>query len=81
MISSTIWSWAEMCRSLLKAIHQDIDPEDKVSYLDAAISSPTRLMEFVQHRELNTFLQMAIASKVQMLPLTRQLAYLADNSW
>jgi DNA polymerase alpha subunit A len=81
MISSTTWSLTEMCSSLLKIIRQDIDPDDTASHFDAAISSPTRLMEFVQHCELDTFIQMAIASKVQILPLTRQLTNLAGNSW
>ena len=69
--SPTTWSLTEMCRSSLKVTRQDIDPEDRASYLDVAISPPTSLIESVQHCELDTFLQMAITSKVQILPPMR----------
>lgn len=81
MIASTTWSLTEMVASQLKAQRQEIDPDDTALYFDAETSTSERLLEFVQHCELDAFFQMAIASKVQILPLTRQLTNLAGNSW
>ncbi|KEP54793.1 DNA polymerase II [Rhizoctonia solani 123E] len=81
MIQSTSWSLTEMCQSQLKITREDIDPDDTASFFDATVSSPDRLLHFVQHCELDAFLQMALAHKIQMLPLTRQLTNLAGNSW
>lgn len=81
MIASTTWSLSEMVASQLKQQRQDIDPDDTALYFDCETSTPQKLMEFVQHCELDSFFQMSIASKVQILPLTRQLTNLAGNSW
>lgn len=81
MIQSTSWSLTEMCQSQLKIMREDIDPDDTASFFDATVSSPDRLLHFVQHCELDSFLQMGLAHKIQMLPLTRQLTNLAGNSW
>ncbi|KAG9309455.1 hypothetical protein JVU11DRAFT_10424 [Chiua virens] len=81
MISSTTWSLTEMCKTHLKSERQDIDPDDTASYFDGSVSSPDMLMTFVRHCELDAHYEMAIASKVQMLPLTRQLTNLAGNAW
>ncbi|CCM02599.1 uncharacterized protein FIBRA_04702 [Fibroporia radiculosa] len=81
MISSTTWSLTEMCKTHLKSDRQDIDPDDTASYFDSSVSSPERLLTFVRHCELDAHYQMALASKVQILPLTRQLTNLAGNSW
>ena len=81
MISSTTWSMTEMCRTHLKSERQDIDPDDTASYFDGSVGAPDRLLTFVRHCELDAHYQMAIASKVQILPLTRQLTNLAGNSW
>ncbi|KAK0207637.1 hypothetical protein IW262DRAFT_1418425 [Armillaria fumosa] len=81
MIASTTWSLTEMCKTHLKSDRQDIDPDDTASYLDSTVSGPERLMTFVQHCELDAHYHMAIASKVQILPLTKQLTNLAGNSW
>ena len=71
----------EMCKTHLKVERQDIDPDDTASYFDGSVSTPDRLLTFVRHCELDAHLQMAIASKVQILPLTKQLTQLAGNSW
>ncbi|CAE6337459.1 unnamed protein product [Rhizoctonia solani] len=81
MIQSTSWSLTEMCQSQLKIQREDIDPDDTASFFDATVSSPDRLLHFVHHCQLDAFLQMALAHKIQMLPLTRQLTNLAGNSW
>jgi DNA polymerase alpha subunit A len=81
MIASTTWSLTEMCKTHLKSDRQDIDPDDTAAYFDGTVSSPDMLMTFVRHCELDAHYQMAIASKVQVLPLTRQLTNLAGNAW
>ncbi|KAF9469285.1 DNA polymerase alpha catalytic subunit [Collybia nuda] len=81
MIASTTWSLTEMCKTHLNSERQDIDPDDTASYLDGSLSTPDRLLTFVRHCELDAHYQMAIAAKVQMLPLTKQLTNLAGNSW
>lgn len=81
MITSTTWSLTEMCGTHLKIQREDIDPEETASFFDSLAPSPERLMNFVRHCEVDTFFQMAIAAKVQILPLTKQLTNLAGNSW
>ncbi|KAF9219738.1 hypothetical protein BS17DRAFT_760418 [Gyrodon lividus] len=81
MISSTTWSLTEMCKTHLKSDRQDIDPDDTAAYFDGSVSSPDMLITFVRHCELDAHYQMAIGSKVQILPLTRQLTNLAGNAW
>ncbi|KDR67668.1 hypothetical protein GALMADRAFT_146949 [Galerina marginata CBS 339.88] len=81
MISSTTWSMTEMCKTHLSIDREDYDPDDTASKLDGSLSSPEPMLKFVRHCELDAHLQMAIASKVQILPLTKQLTNLAGNSW
>lgn len=81
MISSTTWSLTEMCATHLKAQREDIDPEDIHTYFDHTLSSPDRLIKYIRLCEVDAYFQMAIASRVQMLPLTKQLTNLAGNSW
>lgn len=81
MIASTTWSLTEMCGTHLKLQREDIDPDETASYFDSMAPSPERLLYFVRHCECDTFFQMAIAAKVQILPLTKQLTNLAGNSW
>lgn len=81
MISSNTWSLTEMCATHLKSERQDMDPDDTAGYFDTAVSSPERLMTFVRHCELDAHYQMAIASEVQILQLTKQLTSIAGNSW
>lgn len=81
MISSTTWSLTEMCSSHLKVEHVDIDPDDTADYFDSTAPKPDRLMDFVRHCEADSYFQMAIANKVQALPLTKQLTNLSGNAW
>ena len=81
MIQSTTWSLTEMCQSLLQVQREDIDPEDTAGYFDAFAATPDLLLHFVRHAEVDAYFQMAIASRVQMLALTRQLTNLAGNAW
>jgi DNA polymerase alpha subunit A len=70
-----------MSASQLKISREEIDTEDIPEHLDPTVSGPDRMLHFVQHCEMDAFVQMAIAAKVQILPLTRQLTNLAGNSW
>lgn len=81
MISSTTWSLTEMCGTHLKIAREDVDPEDTPTYFDHTASSPDMLIKFIRLCEVDAFFQMAIAARVQMLPLTKQLTNLAGNSW
>jgi DNA polymerase alpha subunit A len=81
MISSTTWSLTEMCKTHLSSERQEIDTDETAGYFDGSVSSPDRLLNFVKHCELDAHYQMAIASRVQILPLTRQLTNLAGNAW
>lgn len=60
---------------------EDIDPDDTSAYLDRFSPSPDRMIHFVKHCEVDAVFNMALAAKVQILPLTRQLTNLAGNSW
>ncbi|QRW17152.1 DNA polymerase family B [Rhizoctonia solani] len=57
MIQSTSWSLTEMCQSQLKITREDIDPDDTTSFFDATVSSPDRLLHFVQHCNSQTWLE------------------------
>lgn len=81
MIASTTWTMTEMCKTHLNTEREDFDPDDTASKLDGSLSSPGPMLKFVRHCELDAHFQMAIASKVQILPLTKQLTNLAGNSW
>lgn len=81
MISSTTWSMTEMCKTHLNIDREDFDPHETVGKLDGSLTSPNEMIKFVRHCELDAHLQMAIAAKVQILPLTKQLTNLAGNSW
>ncbi|KWU44823.1 hypothetical protein RHOSPDRAFT_17356 [Rhodotorula sp. JG-1b] len=81
MIDSTTWSLTEMTETHLGVAREDIDPEDTAKFFDNVHSSAKHLQEFVLKCDADCYFQMAIAAKVQALPLTRQLTNLAGNSW
>lgn len=81
MIASTTWSLTEMCETHLKCERVDVDPDDIANYFDGSVSTPDKLLTFVKYCEMDAHYQMAIASKVQILPLTKQLTNLAGNAW
>lgn len=81
MIASTTWSLTEMCKTHLKFEREDYDPDETASRMDSSVSSPETMLKFVRHCDMDAHLQMAIATKVQILPLTKQLTNLAGNSW
>ncbi|MCO5594651.1 hypothetical protein L7F22_048684 [Adiantum nelumboides] len=81
IINCVTWSLTEMVNTVLDQERVDIDPDDTASYFDSTALNCDRLMEFLRHCELDSFFQMAINCKVQMLPLTKQLTNLAGNNW
>ncbi|GAA6059765.1 hypothetical protein JCM10212_001973 [Sporobolomyces blumeae] len=81
LIDSTTWSLTEICGTHLNIAREDIDPEDTAKFFDNVHSSAKSLTHFVKLCEVDCYFQMAIACKVQVLPLTRQLTNLAGNSW
>ncbi|KAI9741636.1 MAG: DNA-directed DNA polymerase alpha catalytic subunit pol1 [Cirrosporium novae-zelandiae] len=74
------WSLTEMCQLYLHDDHtrRDIDNE---AALKTWATSRDGLMNYVNHCEADTFFIAALARKIQMLPLTKQLTNLAGNSW
>ena len=70
-----------MCKTHLNSEREDYDPDETASKLEGSVTSPAAMLQFVRHCELDAHFQMAIASKVQILPLTRQLTNLAGNAW
>ncbi|KAK0553775.1 DNA-directed DNA polymerase alpha catalytic subunit pol1 [Tilletia horrida] len=82
MISSTTWSLTEMCVTHLNIQREDIDQDLVPTYFDMAVpNAKDNLQEFVKHSEADSYFQMALTAKVQILPLTKQLTNLAGNSW
>ncbi|GAA5897364.1 hypothetical protein JCM5296_004143 [Sporobolomyces johnsonii] len=81
LIDSTTWSLTEMCGTHLNIAREDIDPEDTAKFFDNVHSTAKQLTHFVKLCEVDCYFQMAIATKIQALPLTRQLTNLAGNSW
>ncbi|GAA5981594.1 hypothetical protein JCM5350_008038 [Sporobolomyces pararoseus] len=81
IIDSTTWSLSEMCSTHLDIEREEIDTEDTAEYFDNLHSTAKKLTHFVMLCEVDCYFQMAVACKVQALPLTRQLTNLAGNSW
>ncbi|KAK4050302.1 DNA-directed DNA polymerase alpha catalytic subunit pol1 [Microbotryomycetes sp. JL201] len=81
IIESQTWSLTEMCSTHLGVAREDIDLDDTPKFFDNVHSTKDHLLHFVMHCLADTYLQMAVAFKVQALPLTRQLTNLAGNSW
>lgn len=72
---------SEMCKTHLNVTREDIEPDDVAGYLDGSLTNPTKMLAFLKHCDVDSHFQMAIAAKVQILPLTKQLTNLAGNSW
>jgi DNA polymerase alpha subunit A len=74
------WSLAEMCELVLGQgnVRREIDNEQA---LKTWATTREGLMNYLKHCEADTYYIAAIALRVQMLPLTKQLTNLAGNSW
>jgi DNA polymerase alpha subunit A len=72
------WSLSEMCDLILRETRRDIDNDQA---LKSWAKTRQGLMQYLTHCEADTHFIAAIALKVQMLPLSKQLTNLAGNSW
>ncbi|OLL26607.1 DNA polymerase alpha catalytic subunit [Neolecta irregularis DAH-3] len=78
LIKATSWSLSELVQLQLGIKRTDVDAEKTMSN---STQSGRGMMDWLEHCEVDTYYIAAIALKVQMLPLTRQLTNLAGNSW
>lgn len=78
MVKCQSWSLTEMCELILGDKRQELDNEEA---LRTWASSGKGLLDYVLHCEADTYFIAAVALKIQMLPLTKQLTNLAGNSW
>jgi DNA polymerase alpha subunit A len=72
------WSLSEMADLILREPRREIDNDQALKTW--ALTSEG-LMQYLRHCEADTHFIAAIALKVQMLPLSKQLTNLAGNSW
>ncbi|CCJ31341.1 unnamed protein product [Pneumocystis jirovecii] len=78
LIKAQSWTLSELCSIQLGIERHEIDDEKAIfSWTDTAKG----MMEYIIHCEVDTYFIAAIALKVQILPLTKQLTNLAGNNW
>lgn len=78
MVKCQSWSLTEICELILGDKRQELDNEEA---LRTWASNGKGLLDYVLHCEADTYFIAAVALKIQMLPLTKQLTNLAGNSW
>jgi DNA polymerase alpha subunit A len=78
LVRAQSWTLTELCQLQLGTKRFDIGDEKEVKKWT---SNAKGLMNFVSYAEADTFFIAAIAVKLMMLPLTRQLTNIAGNSW
>ena len=72
------WDLSEMCDLILHTTRKELD-NDRA--LKTWALTREGLMQYLSHCEADTYFIAAIALKIQMLPLSKQLTNLAGNSW
>lgn len=72
------WSLSEMSKLYLQVDRFDIEPDAAKCSLT---QDATGLMKYIEYNELDTGLAAAIAFRIQILALSKQLTNLAGNSW
>ncbi|KAG4305731.1 hypothetical protein PORY_000641 [Pneumocystis oryctolagi] len=78
LIKAQSWTLSELCRIQLGIERYEIDDENIIfSWTDTAKG----MMEYIIHCEVDTYFITAIALKIQILSLTKQLTNLAGNNW
>lgn len=78
MTKAQSWTLTELCKLELGRDRKDVDSEKA---LQAWTETSKGLVDFAMHCNIDTFLQAAIAIKIQIMPLSKQLTNLAGNSW
>ncbi|ODQ64174.1 hypothetical protein NADFUDRAFT_12632, partial [Nadsonia fulvescens var. elongata DSM 6958] len=73
------WSLSEMCSLILGGIERR--EFDIVINKNSRVDTARGLYDFINHNNVDALYIMAIAFKVQILPLSKQLTNLAGNSW
>ncbi|KAL2314433.1 DNA polymerase alpha catalytic subunit [Schizosaccharomyces pombe] len=78
MIKAQSWSLSEIVLKELDIKRQDINQEKALqSWTDTAHG----LLDYLVHCEIDTFFIAAVAFKIQMLQLSKNLTNIAGNSW
>ena len=72
------WSLTEMCDLIIGKKRQELDNEES---LKGWASTGKGFLDYLIHCEVDTHFIAAVAMKVQILPLSKQLTNLAGNSW
>lgn len=78
MTRAQSWSLTELCKLELGIDRKDVDSEKA---LQAWTETARGLLDFAMHCATDTYFQAAIAIKIQIFPLSKQLTNLAGNSW
>ncbi|BFZ56534.1 DNA-directed DNA polymerase alpha catalytic subunit pol1 [Savitreella phatthalungensis] len=78
LIRAQAWSLTEICKLELDVTRSEMDAERA---MQSWTETSQGMLDYVMHAVTDTFFQAAIAVRVQILPLSRQLTTLAGNSW
>ncbi|EPS38784.1 hypothetical protein H072_7450 [Dactylellina haptotyla CBS 200.50] len=72
------WSLTEICDLILGKKRIELDNETS---LKTWATSGTGLLNYLEHAETDTYMVAAVALRIQIIPLAKQLTNLAGNSW
>jgi len=80
MFKCQSWTLTEMCNLYLGGDMKRRDVDNEAA-LKTWATTKDGLMDYVSHLEADTYFIVALALRVQILPLTKVLTNLAGNSW
>ncbi|KAF3930760.1 hypothetical protein ABW20_dc0100396 [Dactylellina cionopaga] len=72
------WSLTEICDLMLGKRRIELDNETS---LKTWAGSGTGFLNYLEHAETDTYMIAAVALRIQIIPLAKQLTNLAGNSW